>query len=418
MYTKASFIALALALPAAASPIVDGLGIRIPFQKRNALTDSEGMFDFAKAARQVARDHNKHRNNLQNLERNVGRHAFNEGAEIKPFMAAPALERRQSESLTDENHDEYWAGNIGIGTPAQQFFVDFDTGSSDLWIPSTNCTDPEFAKKKKYDPKVSSTGTRTDKEFIIHYGDGSSVSGPVWQEVIQVAGISVKDQYFAPVHILSDTFAPEADDGILGLAYQSLSSIHEPPFVNSAKDQGAIKDSVFGFKIAKSGSELYIGGTDTSQYSGDLEYHDIVGSTGYWQIGGGELSIGSTKVSSGMKTIIDSGTTLIYGPPDLVAKLYTNIPGSAVFQQNNEFYTFPCANIPSNIAFTWGGKQWTISADNFKAGKADSTHCVGAISAKDLGLGDNVWLVGDSFMKNVYTAFSFDQNAVGFAPLK
>ena len=57
MHTKASFIALALTLPATASPIADGLGIRIPFQKRTALTDSEGMFDFAKAARQVARDH-------------------------------------------------------------------------------------------------------------------------------------------------------------------------------------------------------------------------------------------------------------------------------------------------------------------------------------------------------------------------
>ena len=64
-----------------------------------------------------------------------------------------------------------------------------------------------------------------------------------------------------------------------------------------------------------------------------------------------------------MRTIIDSGTTLIYGPPEIVAKLYLNIPGSAVFQQNNAFYTFPCANVPSNVAFSWGGKQWTISAD-------------------------------------------------------
>lgn len=57
MHAKASFIALALALPSAASPIADELGIRIPVRKRTALTDSEGMFDFAKAARQVARDH-------------------------------------------------------------------------------------------------------------------------------------------------------------------------------------------------------------------------------------------------------------------------------------------------------------------------------------------------------------------------
>ena len=47
----------------------------------------------------------------------------------------------------------------------------------------------------------------------------------------------------------------------------------------------------------------------------------------------------------------------------------------------------------------------------------DDTKCVGALAAQDLGLGNNVWLLGDSFMKNVYTVFSFEQNAVGFAAL-
>jgi cathepsin D len=46
-----------------------------------------------------------------------------------------------------------------------------------------------------------------------------------------------------------------------------------------------------------------------------------------------------------------------------------------------------------------------------------SSQCVGALAAQDLGLGSNVWLLGDSFMKNVYTAFNFDESAVGFASL-
>ena len=66
--------------------------------------------------------------------------------------------------------------------------------------------------------------------------------------------------------------------------------------------------------------------------------------------------------------------------------------------------------------------------------QSGSGQCVGALAAQDLGLGSNVWLLGDryatrhargtpcspprdSFMKNVYTAFSFDQDAVGFAEL-
>lgn len=66
----------------------------------------------------------------------------------------------------------------------------------------------------------------------------------------------------------------------------------------------------------------------------------------------------------------------------------------------------------------------------------NSGQCVGSLAGLDLGLGNGVWLLGDryvveasismrsaddrcdSFMKNVYTAFSVSQNAVGFAKLK
>lgn len=46
-----------------------------------------------------------------------------------------------------------------------------------------------------------------------------------------------------------------------------------------------------------------------------------------------------------------------------------------------------------------------------------SSNCVGTLAGQDLGLGDNVWLLGDSFMKNVYSVFSFEENTIGFASL-
>ena len=42
---------------------------------------------------------------------------------------------------------------------------------------------------------------------------------------------------------------------------------------------------------------------------------------------------------------------------------------------------------------------------------------MGAIMGLDHGMASNVWLLGDTFMKNVYTAFDFGHNQVGFAAL-
>ncbi|KAI0366743.1 protease [Pilatotrama ljubarskyi] len=418
MFVKTSLITLALVLSTRASPVVEGLGVPVPFEKRNGMTTEDGWFDHESAIQQVVYDRNKHRQNMINLEHNIGREAFNDGAEIMPVAHYdPPSQKRQAEKLTDEGGDEYWAGTISIGTPLKNFLIDFDTGSADLWVPSVNCTISACSKKAKYKPSSSTTGVRKDGTFSIQYADGSQVTGPVYTDTVTVAGITAKNQYFSPVNTISDRFGSEARDGLLGMAFPAISNLRQSPFFNTAKTQGAVKSGVFGFKLAKSGSELYLGGTNTKLYTGAIEYHQVTGS-GFWQVPGASLLLGSTTVLSGFQTIIDSGTTIIYGPPNDVATLYKSIPGSQLYDQKNGFYSFPCSSVPANVGFNWGGRTWTISAANFNFGKASSTRCIGAIAGVDLGLGTNTWLLGDSFMKNVYSAFSFDSNSVGFAQLK
>ena len=125
--------------------------------------------------------------------------------------------------------------------------------------------------------------------------------------------------------------------------------------------QGVVSAGVFGFKLASSGSELFLGGTDTSLYSGSIEYHAVDESTGFWQATGASAIAGSKTAVSNFETIIDSGTTIMYGPPSAVKKFYAAIPGSGVYDSSEGYYYYPCNSLPT-VGFSWGGKTWAISS--------------------------------------------------------
>ena len=82
--------------------------------------------------------------------------------------------------------------------------------------------------------------------------------------------------------------------------------------------QNKVSAGEFGFKLASSGSELYLGGTDSKLYTGSIEYHSVDRSTGFWQLSGASAYVGSKAAVSNFETIIDSGTTIMYGPPSAV----------------------------------------------------------------------------------------------------
>lgn len=126
---------------------------------------------------------------------------------------------------------------------------------------------------------------------------------------------------------------------------------------------------------------------------------------------------GNTPVRN-VQSIIDTGTTLIVAYAPQVRQFYAAIPGSkdASSTVGQGFYSFPCS-ATEHVSMTFGGKAFSISPTLFNLGRvnAGSSDCVGAIVGSN---SVSFWVVGDTFLQNVYSTFDLGSNRVGFATLK
>ena len=89
------------------------------------------------------------------------------------------------------------------------------------------------------------------------------------------------------------------------MAYQSISTERLSPYFATLYSQGGIKGQ-FSFALRTSGSELYLGGTDTSKYTGSITYTPVT-QQAYWQVGMNAATVNGKNVVSNRQAIIDTG---------------------------------------------------------------------------------------------------------------
>jgi cathepsin D len=253
----------------------------------------------------------------------------------------------------------------------------------------------------------------------LSYGDGSTVSGNQFVDTVSIAGLTATNQTLGAATQYSAGFSSAnfPADGLMGMGFQSISEYNAPPVFQSLVAEGQTTDPVFAMKLTANDSELSIGGLNSNLFTGDFTYIPVT-QQGYWQIQYDALNVAGQQAVGTTACIIDSGTTLVIGDTDNVKAFYAQIPAAKEDPSVGEgFYTFPCSTTLPEVSFTFGGQDFPFTSTlNFGPVSEGSSDCVGGVIA-DSSIGNQFWVVGDTFMQNVYTAFDFGQSQVGFATL-
>lgn len=311
--------------------------------------------------------------------------------------------------------DAQYYGPITIGTPGQQFKVIFDTGSSNLWIPSLNCKSLSCLHMAKYNSAHSTTYVKDGRAMKIQYGSGA-VAGIVDNDTVNVAGLAVKQALFAEMTQVSWNFVGASFDGILGLAWQSISVLNLPTIFDLMVTQGLVTGHSFAFYLTKTagavGSALTLGGTNPNYYTGNINYVPLIAEN-YWMIQVDKASVGGkASTLKGFNGIVDSGTSLIVGSPAVIDAMLLQI--GAVGQVD-------CTKISSypQISFTIGGIEYPLDPTDYILKVTDQQgdeECIVGLQAMNFpsSFGTAV-ILGDSFIHVWYTHFDKGNERVGFA---
>jgi len=308
--------------------------------------------------------------------------------------------------------------DITIGEPPQSFKVVLDTGSSNLWVPSSQCGSIACYLHSKYEGSDSSTYTANGSSFDIGYGSGS-LSGFVSQDDVVIGDLKIKKQLFAEATSEPGlAFAFGKFDGILGLGYDTISVNGIPPPFYNMLSQGLLDKPMFAFYLGndEQGSEAVFGGIDESHYTGEL-IKLPVRRKAYWEVDFDAISLGDQVANlEDTGVIVDTGTSLIALPSTIADLLNDQIGAKKGW---NGQYSIDCAARDSlpDLTFTLTGHNFTISPFDYTLEVQGS--CISAIMGMDFPkpVGP-LAILGDAFLRKYYSVYDLGNHAVGLAKAK
>lgn len=275
-----------------------------------------------------------------------------------------------------EANDVEYISPVNIG--GQVVHLDFDTGSSDLWVFNTQLSSAATEGHALYDPVSSATFKLIQNaQFQIQYGDGSGAEGIVGTDVVNIGGAQVKAQAVELATAVTQSFVDDiATDGLLGLAFSAINTVQpqqQKTFFDNVKS--SLAEPLFTADLRAGANGAYeFGHIDTTKFTGDLTFVDIDNSQGFWQFTSDKFAVDGKKAQTsvaGNQAIADTGTTLLLADPAVAVAYYSQIDGAQNDQQQGGF-TIPCASKLPDLQLAVGDAMATVKGSDLSFAPVDA----------------------------------------------
>ncbi|KAI1264809.1 aspartic peptidase domain-containing protein [Xylariaceae sp. FL1019] len=355
--------------------------------------------------------------------------------------------RASSDTVTEIIDNKFQLGGyfatVTVGTPPQNLTLQLDTGSSDIWVPSTEaCEALESSSSSSsgkcnlgsYEHNNSDSYELVNHDFDISYVDGSSSRGDYITETFAIGDVSLTNV------TMGNADTTDIPYGLVGVGYktnEAAPTVYDnlPVVMYNEGRINTIAYSLWLNDLDSSTGSIMFGGIDTDKYKGDLIRVDVQPDPRYTtktitsfmvQLSGvtahsssGDDSLGGTFPVS---VVLDSGTTLSYLPTELADEIYNEV--GAQFYQG--FPLVPCslADKEGYFAFAFGGKDGPViqvGLDELVLDAGLGTFPSGQYEGEqacEFGIFNTTeapYLLGDTFLRSAYVVYDLENNEVGLA---
>ncbi|KAJ6584084.1 acid protease [Mycena vulgaris] len=304
---------------------------------------------------------------------------------------------------------------VGVGSPATDYTLLIDTGSSNTWI----------GADKPYNPTSTSTDTRNT--VSVSYGSGSFTGTEYTDQVTLGPGLVIQNQ---SIGVSSQATGFNDVDGIFGIGPVDLttgtvgSTTSVPTVTDNLFKQGTIPLESIGISYVPTASatnaangELTFGGTDSTKFTGEISYVPITQTSPASNYGT------DTTILDLTAGIVDTGTTLLLiatdafqayqqatgATPDRTTGLLT-VTEEQFDQMQSLFFQIG----DTTLELTPNAQIWPRALNSTLGGTEGNIYLITADLGSNSGSGLD-FIDGFGFLQRFYSVFDTTNSRVGFA---